>query len=201
MVILERFIVALAFMLLMATVSSAEEWEIDLSAGDKSVTAGVHDKSYLDSGYYRIGGSGLYTDDEETEYKWVSLDLTVGSDTLSPGLSCDVGLRGIGGVVNEEPDSGDVGLIGFSLAAAYLFPKELTVIPFELSGNLTWSPDPLAFLDTEEFLEFNFGVGVRIIKNASVIATYSNYHVEMNSGPGDWTLNDEAFRVGVVLRF
>jgi hypothetical protein len=125
----------------------------------------------------------------------------VGSDTLSPGLFCEVGLRGIGGAVDEEPDSGDVGLIGFAFAAGYLFPKEVTMIPLEVFSSLTWSPDPLAFLDSEAFLEFNLGVGLRIIKNASVIATYSNYHVEMKSGQEDWTLNDDAFRLGVVLRF
>lgn len=201
MAMFSRFIATLTCLLLMNAVCAAEEWELDLSAGDKSVTGGIHDKSYLDSGYFRIGGSGLYSDDEETEYKWASLDLTVGSDTLSPGLSCDVGLRGMGGAVDEEPNSGDLGLIGFSLAVAYLFPKEVTMIPLEVFSNMTWSPDPLAFLDIEAFLEFNLGVGIRIIKNASVIATYSNYHMEMNSGPGDWTLNDDAFRLGVVLRF
>jgi hypothetical protein len=161
----------------------------------------VHDKSYLDSGYLRIGGSALYSDDDELEYKWASLDLMVGSDTLSPGFACEVGLRGIGGAVDEEPNSGDVGLVGFSFAAGYLFAKEVTLIPLEVFSSLTWSPDPLAFLDTEEFLEFNIGVGLRIIKNASVMATYSNYHVGMKSGQEDWSLNDDAFRLGVVLRF
>lgn len=198
---ISRIMVTLALLLALSTVGAAEEWEIDLSAGNESVTGGVHDKSYLDSGYLRIGGSGLYSDDDELEYKWASLDLMVGSDTLSPGLFCEVGLRGIGGAVDEEPDSGDVGLIGFAFAAGYLFPKEVTMIPLEVFSSLTWSPDPLAFLDSEAFLEFNLGVGLRIIKNASVIATYSNYHVEMKSGQEDWTLNDDAFRLGVVLRF
>lgn len=196
-----RIMAALALILAITTVSAAEEWEIDLSAGDESVTGGVHDKSYLDSGYLRIGGSALYSDDDELEYKWASLDLMVGSDTLSPGFACEVGLRGIGGAVDEEPNSGDVGLVGFSFAAGYLFAKEVTLIPLEVFSSLTWSPDPLAFLDTEEFLEFNIGVGLRIIKNASVMATYSNYHVGMKSGQEDWSLNDDAFRLGVVLRF
>ncbi len=198
---ISRIIVTLALLLVISTVGAAEEWEIDLSAGDKSVTGGVHDKSYLDSGYLRIGGSALYSDDDALEYKWASLDLMVGSDTLSPGLSCEVGLRGLGGAVDEGPKSGDVGLIGFSFAAGYLFAKEVTLIPLEVFSSLTWSPDPLSFLDTEEFLEFNLGVGLRIIKNASVTATYSNYHADMKSGQQDWTLNDDAYRLGVVLRF
>lgn len=196
-----RLAITITILFVLNTVGMAEEWEIDLSAGNESVTGGIHDKSYLDTGYFRIGGSGLYNDDDDTEYKWASFDLTVGSDTLSPGLFCEVGLRAIGGDVDEQSNSGDVGLVAFSLAGGYLFPKETTIIPLEVFSNLTWSPDPLAFLDTEEFLEFNLGVGIRIIKNASVIATYSNYHLEMNSGPEDWTLNDDAIRVGVVLRF
>lgn len=198
---INRLVAAILILFSLNSVAPAEEWEVDLSAGSKSVTGGIHDKSYLDSGYFRVGGSGLYSDDEETEYKWASLDLMVGSDTLSPGFFCEVGLRGIGGDLDEEQNSGDLGLVAFSLAAGYLFPKENKFVPVEIFSNIAWSPDPLAFLDTEEFIEFNLGVGIRIIKNASVIATYSNYHLKMNSGPGDWTMNDDAFRAGVVLRF
>jgi hypothetical protein len=198
---MRKLFASMVFLLMMSGACAAEELEFDLSAGENSVTGGVHDKIYLDSGYLRIGGSGLYNDDDDTEYKWGALDLTVGSDTLSPGLTCDVGLRAIGGSAKEQHHSSDVGVVGFTLGVGYLFPRDIVMIPLEIFSNVTWAPDPLAFIDTESFLEFNLGAGIRIIKNASIIVTYSNYHVEMTSGPGDWTLNDDVFRLGVILRF
>jgi hypothetical protein len=185
----------------MTAVCSAETFDLDLSAGSTSVTGGVHFKSYLESGYFRVGGSAVYTDDDETEYTLGSLDLTVGSDTMVPGLTCDVGLRGIYGSVDDNGYSGDVGALGFTGTAGYLFPSRMIPIPFEVFGGITWAPGPLAFLDTDNYLEMNAGVGLRIMRNASIILSYTNYHIEMESGPGDWTLTDDVFRLGLIMRF
>ncbi len=187
--------------LMAATVCSADSWEIDLTAGTTAVAGGVHYKSYIDSGYYRIGASGIHKDDDDTEYTLGSLDLTVGSDTMVPGLFCDVGLRGIYGTADKDNRSGDFGALGFTGSVGYLFPSDMIPIPFEIFGGVTWAPGPLTFEDAGNYLEFNVGVGVRIIRNASIVASYTNYRIEMDSGPGDWTFEDDLFRVGLVMRF
>lgn len=187
--------------LMLATVCAAESWEFGLTAGEKSVSGGVHYKSYLESGYYRIGASGIYTDDSDTEYKLGSLDLTVGSDTMVPGLNCEVGLRGIYGSGDDDGNSGDIGAVAFTGSAGYLFPPDMIPIPIEIFGGLTWAPGPLTFEDAEMYLEVNIGIGVHIMRNASIVASYTNYHIEMDSGSGDWTLEDDLFKLGLVMRF
>lgn len=187
--------------LMMATVCAAESLELDLTAGESTVSGGVHYKGYIDSGYYRFGGSGVYTDDHDTEYTLGSLDLTVGSDVVVPGLNCEVGLRGIYGTADEEERSGDIGAVAFTGSAGYLFPPDMIPIPIEVFGGLTWAPEPLAFEEAETYLEFNIGVGVHIMRKASIVASYTNYHIEMDSGPGDWTLDDDLFQVGLSMRF
>jgi len=196
-----KTVVILLVCLLGAAVCSANSWEIDLTAGTTTVAGGVHYKDYLDSGYYRVGTSGIHKDDDDTEYTMGSLDLTVGSDTLVPGLFCDVGFRGIYGNAEEDARSGDFGALAFTGSAGYLFPSDMIPIPVEIFGGLTWAPGPLAFEDADSYLEFNFGVGVRIIRNASIVASYTNYRIEMDSGPNDWTFEDDLFRVGLVMRF
>lgn len=187
--------------LVMTTVCSAESLELDLTAGETTVSGGVHYKNYLDSGYYRIGVSGIYTDDDDTEYTLGSLDLTVGNDTMVPGLNCDVGLRGIYGTGDDDGNSGDIGAVAFTGSAGYLFPSDMIPVPIEIFGGLTWAPGPLTFEDAEMYLELNVGVGVRIMRNASIVASYTNYRIEMDSGPGDWTLKDDLFRLGLAMRF
>lgn len=192
-------IVLICFM--MATLSAADSLELDLTAGESTVSGGVHYKGYIDSGYYRFGGSGIYTDDDDTEYTIGSLDLTVGSDIMVPGLNCEVGLRGIYGTADEDDDSGDIGAVAFTGSAGYLFPSDMIPIPVEVFGAVTWAPEPLAFEDTEMYLEFKIGVGVHIMRNASIVASYTNYHIDMTSGPGDWTLDDDPFQIGLSMRF
>jgi hypothetical protein len=193
----------LAAMLLLATHAfcQAQSFELDLTAGATSVSGGVHYKSYLESGYFRMGASGVYTDDDDSEYKWGSLNLMVGSDTLLSGLSCDVGMRGIFGSADDASLSGDVGALGFTGSVGYLFPRNMIPVPMEIFGGLTWAPRTLTFMDTEDYFEFNAGIGFRIIPSASIVGTYTKYDVEMESGPGDWTLSDDVLRVGLVMRF
>ena len=187
--------------LMITAACEAESLELELTAGESTVAGGVHYKSYIDSGYYRIGGSAIYTDDSDTEYKLGSLDLTVGSDTLLPGLNCDVGLRGIYGTADEGSNSGDIGAVAFTGSAGYLFPSDMIPVPIEIFGGVTWAPGSMTFEYAENYLEYSVGVGVRIIRNASIAASYTKYRVKMDSGPGDWTFDDDFFRIGLVMRF
>ncbi len=127
--------------------------------------------------------------------------MAVGSDTLRPGLNIDVGLRSIFGETEDMGRSGDVGTIAFSAYVDYLFDKAVTVVPLEVFGGFSLAPEIMSFWDCENFREFKVGLGIRIIKNASVQVAYTNHRIEMESGPGDWMLNEDVVRAGIVLRF
>jgi hypothetical protein len=191
----------MAFFVSMVGLSAADSWELDLTAGSTYLSGGLHHKTYMNTGYLKVGGSGIYVDDDDLEYKWASLDLFVGSDTVRPGLFVDVGLRGFLGRVKESGRSGDLGAVGFAVAAGYLFPPEVMPIPLEVFSGVAWAPGPLSFRDTENFLQLDLGVGLRIIRNASIIASYTYYHLEMESGSSDWSVSDNVLRAGLMLRF
>ncbi|MBT8341274.1 MAG: hypothetical protein HKP58_03475 [Desulfatitalea sp.] len=180
---------------------AAETYRFDLRAGSSSIAAGLHHKTYLDTGYLRVGGSGVYADDDRIQYQWASLDLTVGSDTLRPGFNCDVGLRGLLGSAEDTGRKGDIGSFGFTIFAGYLFPPEVTGIPLELFGGLTLSPEIMSFWDSENYREIKLGFGFRIIKNASLQLAYTNYRVDMKNTPDKWALNEDAYQFGLVMRF
>jgi hypothetical protein len=188
----------IAFLVSVTGFCAADSWELDITAGSTYLSGGLHHRTYMDSGYLKVGGSGVYADDDDVEYRWGSVDLFVGSDTVRPGLFVDLGLRGFLGRVKEPNRSGDLGAIGFAVAGGYLFPTE---IPFEIFSGLTWAPGPLSFRDTENFLQFDLGLGLRLIRNASIIGSYTYYRMELDSGPRDWSVNDNVFRAGLVLRF
>jgi hypothetical protein len=198
----KKSLVMVAMFLITAMgICAADSWELDLSAGSTYLSASIHNKTYMDTGYLKVGGTGVYADDDDFEYRWGSLDLLVGSDTVRPGLFVDIGLRGFLGRVKEHHLSGDLGAIGFALATGYLFPREVMPVPLEVFSSVTWAPGPLCFRDAENFIQFNLGAGLRIIRNASIFASYTYHRIKMESGQTNWTVDDNVLRAGVMLRF
>ena len=179
----------------------AQSWELDISAGANSATGGLHYRNYIETGFLKFGGTGLYADHDDKKYYWGSVDFTVGTDTLAPGLTCGVGIRGLLGSAEEPRHKGDVGAVGFTGDVSYLFSREVTFVPIEVFSTLTYAPDSLSFQDSKSFTEFTLGAGVRLARSASILVSYTNYHLEMEAGPGDWSLNDDQFRIGLAMRF
>ncbi|MBR9982492.1 MAG: hypothetical protein KFF50_15785 [Desulfatitalea sp.] len=198
---LRALILTLVALLLMGGVAVAGEWEVGLNAGAHSISANVHHKTYMHNGYFRVGGAGVYADDDPKEYKWGSIDFLVGSDMLQPGLNVEIGLRGLLGSAENRNVSGDFGAVAFTGGVGYYFSPQVMPIPVELFSSVTWAPSPLCFKDADRYLEFNVGAGLRIISTASIRISYTAHRVEMKSGPGDWELKDDAIRLGIVMRF
>jgi hypothetical protein len=198
---MKRLLMVVCVWLLMAGVSVAQSWEFNLDAGLNSLQAGAHFRKDMGNGYLKAGISGLYTDDDDTEYKWGGLSVAAGNDTIVKGLRCEVGLKGIFGDAEDGRYAGDVGALAFTVHAGYTFPKRIMPLPIEVFTDLTYAPEMLSFQDTKMFTAASLGVGVHIISNASVVLTYTAYDVDMENGPGNWTLDENVIRGGVVLRF
>lgn len=196
-------VMVLTLILGLAAVSPgwADSWEANLNAGTSSVYGGVHYKKDLQTGYMKAGLSGLYTDDDDLEYKWVQAKFAVGSDKLQPGLTMEVGLDGILGDAEENGFSGDVGAIPFTGYIGYTFPRRVMPLPLEVFGGLSYAPEVLSFRDTEDYLSYRFGVGLGVMQNASVRVEYQYYDIDFEQGPGPWNMDDGVFRVSLVMRF
>ena len=175
--------------------------EADLTVGSNSIEGGLHLKRALANGFWRAGGSALYTDDDDMEYKWVEIDFAVGSETLAPGVTCDVGVKGVMGEAEDNGFSGDVGAMAFAGRINYLFPRQYTPVPFELFAGFAYAPEIMSFRDTEEYLAFHIGAGVRIVQNASIILKYNSYDVDLETRNRPWELDDSNIRLGLVMRF
>jgi hypothetical protein len=179
----------------------ADSWEANLNAGNTSVLGGLHYKKDLPSGYMKTGLSGLYTDDDDLEYKWIQAKFAVGSDNIRRGLTMEVGVDGIFGDAEERGFSGDVGAIPFTGYIGYTFPRRVMPLPLEVFGGLSYAPEVLSFRDTENYLSYRFGVGVEVVPNASVRVEYQYYDMDMEEGPGTWNMDDSVIRASLALRF
>ncbi len=197
----KRLIWTLGILFFLSGAAMAQSWEMSLDAGTTSLSGGVHYKMDMTKGFLKFGGTGVYTDDDDMEYKWATVDFLVGNDALQQGLTVEAGVKGIIGDAKDNGRSGDVGALAFAGQFNYLFPRRVIPIPLEVFGNVTYAPEMLCFSDSDDFMSLNIGVGYRIIPNASIIVDFTAYDLDMESGPGNWNLDDEVFRMGIVMRF
>lgn len=182
-------------------VSWAQSWEIDLSAGSDSATGGIHYRHYVDTGFIKFGATGLYNSDDDATMRLGSFNFFGGSDTLSPGLTVEIGLRGIIGNAERNQYSGNIGNVGFAGNIDYFFSPNFSPLPIEFFGMLAWAPEALSFQDAKDYFELTLGTGVRIGRYASLRLSYSSYNLGMEEGSKDWSLNSNSLRLGLVLRF
>lgn len=180
----------------------ADGYEGTLMVGSGSIRGDFQIVNDMADGFWKTGVSGLYTEEDETEYKWGELGFMVGSDVLHPGLTCEVGLKGLLGKAEEKGFSGDVGAIAFSGRASYDFAQQM-VLPgaFEVFMGLDYANDILSFQDSDDYLAFHLGLGVPLFQHAVVVMEYSVYNMDMTSGPGGWELDDDRFRIGLSMNF
>ena len=196
--------IVIAAILVVMSINSgcwADEYEIEFMAGNTSTTGGVHYQNDLSSGFVKIGGSGVYVDDEDLEYKWLSLDFTVGNATLLNGLTCEVGITGLYGDAEDNGYSSDVGTIAFTGKVGYVVPDGLLPIPLEAFGRITYAPASITFADTDKYIAYEFGGGLRIVQYASVYAKYTICDLDLIADSHAWNLADNTIQMGVIFRF
>lgn len=189
----------------------AEGVEGKIMISGHSVQADIYSVQPVEDWYRKIGVSGIFTEDGDTEYGWAELLFMVGSDVVGftgesestrQGLSCEVGLKGIIGKAEENVYSGDVGAVALSGQVNYDFARH-TALPdsVEVFMGFDYANKILSFKDIDDYLAFHFGVGIPLFESVAVVLEYSVYDLDMNSGPGAWHLDDDRFRIGFSLNF
>jgi hypothetical protein len=113
----------------------------------------------------------------------------------------DVGLKGIIGDGEEKGVSGDISAVAFAGRVGYLLPQRGMPVPIEVFAGIAYAPEIMSFRDTEAYLAYHFGIGIRIVQNASIVLKYNIYDVDMDSNGRKWDIDDSNIRCGLVMRF
>lgn len=202
----------------------AGEYEVELMAGDSTFETGMHYKHRLAGGFLNAGGYYLQTDDDDLEYQRWLVDFTFGSEMIATDMICEIGLASIFGdaekqivsselVVNEatgaepvavettETINSDLAAVAFIAKIGYLFPEDMLTFPFELYGRIIYAPSSICFGDTEDYLSYQVGVGVRIIEYVSFTMQYTTFDVAFESGAHKWDFDEDNFQLGLIFRF
>lgn len=183
------------------SVAVAGDIEAGLSVNAKAVDVSVDYTVPIEMGFVQVGGEGIIKSDD---YNIGSANVIFKSDKFLPGLRYGVGFRGIGGRVEDNHDHKS------TLAAlAFVFQMEHDLlprfnpfnIPIGFTASIAGSPEPLAFKDTDKYIECRFGVGIHILENATISLEYRYLGADFDDGGYDWDKDDNTFLLGYSIRF
>lgn len=191
----------IAVFMLASESTAADFYQFQLSAGRSSIDASLDAKRYINSGYLITGVGFIDVDNDDEEYTIAKFKLTVGNETLYPGLRCDLGFKGLIGSVEKDPEEGDIGGIGFYGSVAYILSERISPIPIEISLGICWVPVVLSLSDLDNYKEIKAGIGVYIVENAAIVLSYQNYDIHIDNDPGEWKIKDGVVLIGLELTF
>lgn len=185
--------------LMLAYLAWVDECDIELTGGDASAKGRIQFKKKRRGGYWKMGISGVYSEKGTTDFRWIDTSVMSGSTTLLSWGRCEVGIGAILGTSEEGELSNDLGAVAFSGQLNYTIPEHIAIIPIEVSGRITYSPESLSFWDMDNYLGLQFGIDVPIAKTTSILLQYNLYDIDIEATSTD--PDSDVFQFGLAFHF
>ena len=178
--------------------SYARTYKLQIYANSDDFEAGIASESLISDAVLSMGGGVVFS---ENDYRMGNVHFALKDEVFMPALTLGLGFKGILGTAEVDNEDYDIISIGFMLLGEYDFRKVYYNLPVLIYSNVTGSPDPLSFGDTDTYLEFNIGIKGYIVKSAAIVFGYKSLEVRFNDDPDEKKLIDDAFYFGVELAF
>ncbi len=196
----------------------AAAFNFDINVSDSVVEARIGEEWPIHPNFLSVGVSGIFDADD---YTLGALDISVGNPILGRGFKFNMGFKGVAGVVEQSADDDDddfddffddradpdeeaeVGAVGFLVSAEYDFPEERSSFPLEITALFCGAPSPMAFLDTETYLEFRTTIGINVLRQeqGTVFVGFRQISIDFDDEYSDLDLSESAAFFGFKLRF
>ena len=194
------FMIALS-LFIFSGIPPAQAFDAFLTAGPSTLYTGLDANRAMDQGYMRIGFSGLYTNEDKGGYKIFEGHVAVGNDILIEGLSGELGIKGLIGSTDTGHGTSSLGGLAFMAGGAYTLSKIIFPVSTKIFAEVSWAPDPLAFMDMKRYFDTKLGVDVYIVEKAALEFVYQHYGAEIKGIQRHWTKENNLVTVGIKLKF
>ena len=186
----------LGFLLLPATVS-ATQTTVELNANQETIEGRLHLKYLALQNTVSVGYNGIYKEDE---YRLAGAELLLGDEIL-PDLSCSIGFRGVYGEVTSIPKDPNISSVGFSGKAKYTLFRDELRFPLILATQLTVSPKPLSFEDTENYWSFRSNLDINVLQNSGITVGYRYRDADLEKRGIERSYSEDSVFIGFKLTF
>ena len=186
----------LVFLLLPGTVS-ATQTTVELNANHETVEGRLHLKYPALQNTLTVGYNGIYKEDE---YRLAGAEFLLGDEIL-PDLSCSIGFRGVYGEVTSIPKDPNISSVGFSGKAKYTLFRDELRFPLILATQLTVSPKPLSFEDTENYWSFRSNLDINVLQNSGITVGYRYRDADLEKRGIERSYSEDSVFIGFKLTF
>ena len=182
----------------MAHISYADNFNFKLMANRSAIDTGFNAMIEVMDSNFSTGVSGIYNEDE---YKILFASAMVGNEIFTDGLQGSLGFKGAWGEAEKSNQDGDILNIGFALSAAYDLSKGYDEkIPVTLISSVCFSPQPLCFQDTDEFLEILAEIDWAVLEKAALVLSYRYIEIDFKEHTR-WKKADSTGYIGLKFSF
>jgi hypothetical protein len=145
------------------------------------------------------GASALYDSDD---YAVFALDAAAGNTVLGPDAFFYLGLKGLYGNVEFEPEDADVMSVGFLLGGEYE-PYRFRDLPVVLTGHLVGAFGPMNFGDNDGYMEFKTTAGVNFLadRRGGIFIGYRYLSFDFEDDFDQDALNKSEVFFGIRFRY
>ncbi|MGB9498243.1 MAG: YfaZ family outer membrane protein [Dissulfuribacterales bacterium] len=182
----------------MTHVSYADNFNFKLMANRSAIDSGFEAVIDVLGSNVSTGISGIYNEDE---YKILFASAMIGNEIFIDGLQGSLGFKGGWGEAEKPNQDGDILNIGFVFSAAYDLSKAYSErFPVTLLSSVCFSPQPLCFQDTDEFLEVPAEIDWAVLEKAALVVSYRYIEIDFKEQTR-WEKADSTGYVGLKFSF
>ena len=184
--------------LLFSGTTYGEQVVLELNANSNDVEGKVDIQFPAYEALVSAGGSVIVSSDN---YSVGDIHFIVKDEVFTPALTLGLGFKGVMGQVEIHDFDFDLGAVGFVLLGEYDLRQIYPKIPLCGYANISFSPSPLSFGETESYVWANLGLRAYIVKQAAAVIGYRYLETKFEDDPGEKKESFNAIFFGLQLTF
>lgn len=195
--ILTVLAVSLLGLVLLPAAHSATRTTVELNANHEAVEGRLQLKYPVRANTVSIGYDAIYKEDE---YRVTGIEAFLGGG-LTRDLDCFIGFRGIYGEVTALPMDPNLSSVGFSAKSNYTILQDELGFPLVWGVQLTVSPQPLSFDETEKYWSFRTNLDFNILQDSGITLGYRYRDADLEKRGLDTSYEEGSVFIGFKLSF
>jgi hypothetical protein len=189
---------AVLFLFLVVPVThSATETTVELNVNHETVEGGIQLEYPLRTNLVSVGYDAIYNEDE---YRIAGAEVLLGN-ALTRDLECYLGFRGEYGELTALPQDPNLSHTGFTAKVNYTLPLVTLPFPVVWGNQLTVSPKPLSFGDTENYWSVRTNLDFNVLQSSGITTGFRYREADMEKRDRERSYDEGSVFIGYKLTF
>lgn len=189
--------ISLSILLLLQTTHAATQKTVELNVNQETVEGRLQLEYPVRANTLNIAYDMIYKDDE---YLAAGAEVLMGR-AMYRDLEFFLGFRGLYGEVTGLPKDPNISSVGFSGKTQYTLFRDELAFPLIAAAQITVSPKPLSFGDTEQYWSFRTNLDFNILQNSGITVGYRYRDADLEKRGLNTSYSEDSVFIGYKLTF